>query len=243
MFRFPLLALLICCITLGFAQDTVKKTHVIKPFTKYRSYKYHRHRPYNLKTDSGAIKPGVHPSTGFRHDTVAPPSGPVDKSLNGQYQYLLSRIYRYQQPEVSALWKSATDTLSFNKRMLKDAQSKLTTQAKMIDSLKTDASSKAQSLNTSKAQVDDVNILGVSLSKTAYSLILWGLVLVFGITAAVVISRSAGARHEAKYRAKLYEELEEDFKAYKAKANDKEIKLARELQTERNKVDELMGRG
>jgi hypothetical protein len=243
MFRFPLIALFICCITMGFAQDTAKKVHVVKPFTKYRSYKYHRHRPYNLKTDSGAIKAGVQPATRFRRDTVAPPSAPVDKSLNGQYQYLLSRIYHYQQPLVSSLWKSATDTLSLNKRMLKDAQSKLTTQVKLIDSLKADANGKAQSLSTSKAEVGDVNILGLSLSNTAYNLIVWGLVLVFGITAAVVISGSAGARHEAKYRAKLYEELEDDFKSYKTKANDKEIKLARELQTERNKVDELMGRG
>jgi hypothetical protein len=243
MFRFPLIALFICCITTGFAQDTTKKVHVVKPFTKYRSYKYHRHRPYNLKTDSGAVKLGVQPATRLGRDTVAPPSGPVDKSLNGQYLYLLSRIYHYQQPAVSALWKSATDTLSLNKRMLKDAQGKLTKQAKLIDSLKTDANGKAQSLSTSKAQVDDVNILGLSLSNTAYNLIVWGLVLIFGITAAVVITQSAGARHEAKYRAKLYEELEDDFKTYKTKANDKEIKLARELQTERNKVDELMGRG
>lgn len=242
MFRFPLIALLICCITMGFAQDTAKNVHVVKPFTKYRSYKYHRHRPYSLKTDSGAIKPGVQ-TTRFRRDSVAPPAGPADKSLSGQYQYLLSHIYHYQQPLVSSVWKSAIDSLNANKAMLKDAKSKLTSQAKLIDSLKADAGTKAQSLNTSKAQVDDVNILGISLSKTAYNLILWGLVLVFGITAAVVISQSAGARHEAKYRAKLYEELEDDFKAYKAKANEKEIKLARELQTERNKVDELMGRG
>ncbi|MDP9081156.1 MAG: hypothetical protein M3O71_27380, partial [Bacteroidota bacterium] len=94
-----------------------------------------------------------------------------------------------------------------------------------------------------KAQVDEVNIAGITLSKTAYNLIVWGLVVLFGATAAIVIARSGSARHEAKYRTRLYEELEDDFKAYKAKANDKEKKLARELQTERNKVDELMGRG
>ncbi|GAC1305926.1 MAG: hypothetical protein NVSMB24_15570 [Mucilaginibacter sp.] len=243
MFRFPLIALLICCLTTGFAQDTAQKVHVVKPFTKYKSYKYHRSRPYTLKTDSGAVKPGVQPATRLRRDTIAPPAGPVDKSLNGQYQYLLSRIYHYQQPLVSSAWKSAMDSLNANKAMLKDAKSKLTSQARLIDSLKADESAKAQSLNTSKAQVDEINILGISFSKTTYNLILWGLVLVFGITAAVVITQSAGARHDAKYRAKLYEELEDDFKAYKAKANEKEIKLARELQTERNKVDELMGRG
>ena len=41
---------------------------------------------------------------------------------------------------------------------------------------------------------------------------------------------------------KLYSELEDEFKAYKTKAIDKEKKLARELQTERNKLDELLGR-
>ena len=59
----------------------------------------------------------------------------------------------------------------------------------------------------------------------------------------VVISRSAAYRREAKHRTELYSELEEEYKTFKTKANDKEKKLARELQTERNKLDELLGRG
>ncbi|NNU34318.1 hypothetical protein HK413_09460 [Mucilaginibacter sp. S1162] len=72
---------------------------------------------------------------------------------------------------------------------------------------------------------------------------MWGLVLIVGAIAGVVLARSGGARKEAAYRTTLYNELEEEFKTYKAKANEKEKKLARELQTERNKLDELTGRG
>jgi hypothetical protein len=69
------------------------------------------------------------------------------------------------------------------------------------------------------------------------------LVGLFGLTALVVIARSGSFRREARYRTQLYNELEEEFKTYKTKANDKEKKLARELQTERNKLDDLLGRG
>jgi hypothetical protein len=72
---------------------------------------------------------------------------------------------------------------------------------------------------------------------------MWGLVIVFGLTAAIVIARSGAHSREAKYRIKLYNELDEEYKAYKVKSNEKEKKLARELQTERNKLDELLGRG
>jgi hypothetical protein len=72
---------------------------------------------------------------------------------------------------------------------------------------------------------------------------MWGLVIGCGAVLAIVIITSAKYRHDAHYRIKLYDELSEEFHAYKAKANEKEKKLARELQTERNKLDELLGRG
>jgi hypothetical protein len=268
MFRSLFIAILFCSIiSFSSAQDTTRKTHPTGTLPNYKTYKqvskfhtrkqdttksskpispsstYKRHyNKYRRKIDSAGVKPGAR-DTAVLKPVVSGPAAPVDKSLNGQYRFLLSKMYRYQQPMVSALWKSATDTLNANKRVLREAQSKLAAQGKIIDSLKADVAAKEQTLNASHSRADQVNIFGVALSKTTYNLITWGLILLFGITAVAVILRSANARHEAKEKAQLYQELEEEFKAYKAKANEKEKKLARELQTERNKVDELMGRG
>jgi hypothetical protein len=224
-----------------------------KPYTRY-GYGYYSKYKYSAKAihiaDSlkkvaalkttvaagGAITP-VAP-----HDTAAPvTAAPVtDKSLNGQYKYLLTKVYNYQQPFVAAIWKTFMDTLTNTRNQLKAAQQKIDLQVKNINTLQTAVNNKDQTISS---ETDMISFLGIELSKTLYSSIMWGLVIIIGIVAGVVIARAGGYRHEAVRRTKLYNELEEEFKAYKAKANDKEKKLARELQTERNKVDELMGRG
>jgi hypothetical protein len=268
MFRIFFIAILFCSIILfSSAQDTTRKIHPTGTLPNYKTYKQvskfhtrkqdttknaqpvsphskykHHYYKYRRKIDSAAVKPGARDTTTVK-PVVSVPVAPVDKSLNGQYRVLLSKMYRYQQPMVSALWKSTTDTLTANKRVLREAQNKLVAQGRIIDSLKADVAGKDQTLNASHSRADEVNIFGLALSKTTYNLITWGLILLFGITAVAVILRSANARHEAREKAQLYQELEEEFKGYKAKANEKEKKLARELQTERNKVDELMGRG
>ncbi|HEY0245822.1 MAG TPA: hypothetical protein VGC01_09685 [Mucilaginibacter sp.] len=188
-----------------------------------------------------ATKPQV-TATVVTQPPVAPSDSaavPTDKSLNGQYHYVLSKIYHYQEPLIAALWKNFTDTLNANRRKLLDAQAKATAQAKAITDLQAESASK----DAVTAKADEISIFGISLAKNTYSAIMWGLVIILGATAAVVIVRTGSLKHEATYRTGLYNELEEEFKAYKTKANEKEKKLARELQTERNKLDELMGRG
>src|ERR1700754_543879 len=219
-------------ITGVMAQDTVKKASGLKPAV----------------TKLAAIKPAVpaNPSTNqyAQPKATAQDSALVkDKSLNGQYQYLLSKLYHYQQPLASALWKNMRDTLNTERRKLAAAQAKLDAQNKDISSLKTDASTKDQTLPEANAKRDEISLLGISLTKASYNLLMWGLVIAFGAIAAIVIARSGAHSREAKYRIKLYEELDEEYKTYKTKANEKEKKLARELQTERNKLDELLGRG
>ncbi|RZK72443.1 MAG: hypothetical protein EOO92_19835, partial [Pedobacter sp.] len=58
----------------------------------------------------------------------------------------------------------------------------------------------------------------------------------------IVIARSGKSITEAKHRTQLYNEVADEYQAYKAKSVEKERKLARELQDERNKLDELNGR-
>jgi hypothetical protein len=174
--------------------------------------------------------------------TTPAPLNPADKSLASQYQYLLTKVYNYQQPLIAAFRKNVMDTLKLVRNDLKTAQTKAAIQAKTIDSLQTAAKTVNQSLNEVTTNANAISLLGIEMPKGTYNLVMWGLVILFAAIAAIVISRSGIHTREAKYRTQLYNELDEEYKAYKAKANEKEKKLARELQTERNKLDDLLGK-
>jgi hypothetical protein len=239
MFRITITVLFICSIiSFTNAQDSVKKATPVKPYPK--TYKYHSYKP-RTKADSMAKAraqqiPTVKPDTTIHKPVV------IDKSLNGQYQTLVDKFYPRQEALISAFWKSALDTLTATRNKLKAAESKLSIQNKPADRVAKGPNIEEKPLPVTNVRVERINLFGIELSKTAYNLIVWGLILIFGLTTFIVIARSGSYSREAKYRIQLYSELEEEFKAYKAKANDKEIKLARELQTERNKLDELLGR-
>ncbi len=198
-----------------------------------------------LKPENG-VKPVAKPvytqpiATRYKH--TSQPAGPVDNSLNGQYNEVLKKIYRYQEPPVAAFHQSYMDTLNNVKQKLREAQNKLGVQNKRIATLQGDVNNKDQTLNESESKLNEVSFLGISVSKTSYNLVMWGLVLALGAALIVVIYLSASSRREAAYRIKLYDELSTEFQTHKVKANEKEKKLARELQTERNKLDELMNR-
>lgn len=178
--------------------------------------------------------------TQARAQTAAPQN--TDRSLSGQYRYLLTKTYNYQQPVIGAFYRNVMDTIKTERAALRKAQATVNSQAATIKKLNVDVTIKDETISAANSRVDQINLLGIGLTKAAYNTLMWGLVLGFGITLAIVIITTTRFRQEAKYRIKLYNELSEEFQTYKTKANEKEKKLARELQTERNKLDELMGR-
>lgn len=228
-----LIIIIIACFSLSLhAQDSIKKTSTAKSAAK-------------TAIKSPAIKPVASPVSPPYHPKVADTAGQninTDKSLSGQYKYLLTKVYNYQQPLLAAFHKSIMDTLMQTRHALRDTNAKLTIANKAIDSLNNGIKSTNQSLSESNAKANAIDLVGISLPKSTYNLIMWGLVIIFGAAAAVVIARSGSYSREAKYRTQLYNELEEEYRVYKAKANEKEKKLARELQTERNKLDDMLGK-
>ncbi|MCO5935839.1 hypothetical protein NAF17_09815 [Mucilaginibacter sp. RB4R14] len=243
--RITLLAILtLSSASFSQAQDTTKKVTAAKLVAAKPKYSTYKKPVFTSAQIPGTTAvPTVAVPAQHRTAPTQQSAAPVDKSLRGQYHYLLTKVYNYQQPLVAALFKNYNDTLSTTRKQLKAAQATVKEQAKDIDTLKKSSTSKDQAVAKSKAKVDEVSLVGVPLTKSTYNLIMWGLVIGFGVIAAIVIARSGSHSREASYRIKLYNELEEEYKIYKTKANEKEKKLARELQTERNKNDELMGNG
>lgn len=187
-------------------------------------------------------KPAYRYQTAATYQNPAVPPAVVDNSLSGQYNAIFKTTEHWQQASLTAFHKNYMDTLNTERHKLKDANSKLAVQAKTIADLESSVSSKDQSLSESQSKVNSVSLLGIPLSKSAYNILMWGLVLILGGSLAAVIYLSASNKREAAYRIQLHTELTDEFAAYKAKANEKEKKLARELQTERNKLDELLNK-
>ncbi|WDF54828.1 hypothetical protein [Mucilaginibacter sp. KACC 22063] len=237
----PALIFLLSTSLYSIAQDSTKKAAtkpaVTRPVQKPTTY------PAAKTAVPQATTPGtVPPNNAARGYTSAQPAPPNDRSIKGQYQYLNTKVFGYQRPLVEAFYKSVTDTLKSERKKAKEAQANLTSLTDTVKDLHKQLSTQGQSLTESTEKADSISLLGIHMSKASYNSLMWGLVIVFGAVAAFVIFRSGTYSREAKYRIKLYEELDEEYKNYKIKANDKEKKLARDLQTARNKIEEITGK-
>lgn len=176
-------------------------------------------------------------------------SAKADPSLKGQYQSLLSKSkslngFKVINPvRMNSFWKNLNDTLRTERQQLAKSRDEIQTQQKTIADLKTQVVEKESALNTSTQKLDEISFLGISFTKGSYNTMVWTIIAILAIALAIIVIRSAKLLHEAKYRSGLYEEISAEYQSYKVKSNEKEKKLARELQDERNKLDEFRGRG
>ena len=173
----------------------------------------------------------------------------TDPSLRGQYLFMLSRSktingYKLINPaRLDVVWQSVTDTLRKERAELAKAKTKITEQNKSIGGLQGEITGKEASLSDTNAKINEINFLGLSFTKGTYNIIVWSIILVLALALFIVIARSAKNILEAKHRTQLYEEISSEYQAYKTKSNEQQRKLARELQDERNIVEELKARG
>lgn len=171
-----------------------------------------------------------------------------DPSLSGQYNFMLSKsksLYGAKlinPSRLASLWKSVNDTLRKERKQLMEARAQIKVQNDNITALKNEVTGKESSLESSNALVSEIKFFGISFNKTTYNTIVWCIILILAAGLGIVIFQSGKYRFEATYRTQLYQEVADEFHAHKVKAKDKEMRLARELQDERNKWDEGRGR-
>jgi peptidoglycan hydrolase CwlO-like protein len=183
-------------------------------------------------------------SAQLRKDSVK-----IDPTLNGQYQLLVSKSrtldgYKLVNPDrLSQFWKNVRDTLNITHRQLINTKKEATNYQNEIAGLNKQIAGAETSLASSNARLNEISFLGIGFTKSNYNIFIWGLIASLAVALTVVILRSAKNVHEAKYRSTLYEEINQEYQNYKVKANEKEKKLARELQDERNKLDEIRSNG
>ncbi len=170
----------------------------------------------------------------------------TDATLNGQYKYMLSRSrttadgYKSIAPaRLNELWKNVNDSLRKERAERKGLLQKFNEQGKTVNYLKTEISGKETSINSYSDKLNEIKFLGISFDKGTYNLMVWSIIGLLVIALIIVIATSGRKISEGNHRIQLYDEISEEYQTYKSKTVEKERKLARELQDERNKVAEL----
>lgn len=108
-----------------------------------------------------------------------------------------------------------------------------------ISKLNADMESLNAKLNQVTAEKDAITFLGFPFSKTSYKSTMWGIVGILVLALVLFIVRFKKSNVDTKEAKKNLAELEKEFDSYRAKALEKEQRLGRLLQDEKNKQMKL----
>ncbi len=168
-----------------------------------------------------------------------------DKNLRQQFQEMLDKSETYTEYKVinrsklSDYTRAVQDTLAQYRKTIKALRDEVADQKSQIGQLTRRIEDLETQLARSEELRESLTFLGVEMYKTTYHLFVWiviGGLAAFGVFAYTSFMRSNRITAKTK---KEFRELELEFEEHKKRNYEKQIKLGRELQTERNKVEEL----
>lgn len=176
------------------------------------------------------------------------PEEPQEEAVNTlteQFLYLKKKSNSWQEYKVvketmlNNFWANIQDSVATFHRQLSETQAKVDAQNKEIQKVNETLAAKDKTIQASEHASTHISVLGIDVLKESFVTFFWISVSVLALLLGLAIYQykrsdqvTAKTRHD--YRA-LQHELEE----FRKKSLERERKLRRELQTERNTVEEL----
>jgi large-conductance mechanosensitive channel len=147
----------------------------------------------------------------------------------------------YKVIKISAInnfWKSVMDSIYAKEAMIASLKTENTSNKVKIDQLKANIGVKEASIEELQYATTHISLFGINFGKVFYQIInfiIIGVLLVFSF---ILIINLNERRSIAKTKIDDFAKLEIQFEEYKKDALNKQMKLRRELQTERNKLEQ-----
>jgi preprotein translocase subunit SecF len=167
--------------------------------------------------------------------------------LNERYQLLKSKSQNYKEYKVirenvlDNFWKIVRDSVASKEAAISVREKNIQDLKKELSETQTDLKEKEASMEEILHDSTHIRVFGVNFSKSVFITTV-GLIIGALILVVVLISGRLKMIHSSlKERADAYNSLNTDYEEYKRKAMEKQTKLSRELQTERNRFSENRG--
>jgi peptidoglycan hydrolase CwlO-like protein len=185
------------------------------------------------------------PSTQSKPEVATPAQAPTSNTLSNQFNYLKDKSNTYSEYKVikitnlNQFWKNINDSLYVVKSKYKNSLKEIQKQNEEIKNFKQEVEKRDKSLASGEYEKAHINVLGIDFKKESYIYLSWS--IIGGLILVILIGyfRYNSSQRIASNKTKDFDALNAELNDFKQKSREKELKMGRELQTERNKVEEL----
>jgi len=170
------------------------------------------------------------------------------QSLRERFVLLKSRSQNYQQYKVinesvlDGWWKIVTDSIQAKQQLVHQTKAEVLRLQSELNQSKETLKQKEASMSEVEYASTHINVLGINFDKSVFTVFVGVIVLMLGVAIAFLVYSLRMARQNMKTKSDLAESITNEYEDYKRKAMEKQTKLSRELQNERNKLMELGAR-
>lgn len=223
--RLKLMMLLVCISVASFAQTQTKPETTTQTIPDQKP----------AKTDVPVSSP-----------TPAPSAPSVSsRSLAGQFNEIKDKSNTYADYKVvkinalNAFWKNVSDSINAIRKEIPAALQKIESQKKELDILKKEVAVRDQGLRKGEYDKANLTVFGMDMPKENYVYLSWAVVGILVLALVIAFFKYNTSKRIATEKRREYDAISNELNDFKQKAREKELKIGRELQTERNKIEEL----
>lgn len=167
------------------------------------------------------------------------------QSVDKQYDSLINKSETFKDykvikiTELNSFWKNVMDSVNNQKQTIAELKMEVDNQNKKIATQSSEIETLKNRITELEGQTSSIEVIGIDTDKTVFKVV----VLAFSTALIAIIGFLLFQLKDkltlAKTKVKDYQSLEIKYEEFRKSALEKQMKLRRDLQTERNRLEEI----
>ena len=168
-----------------------------------------------------------------------------DQTLRERYLVMKNKSQNYQEYKVikenilDGMWRIVQDSLNQKQADIRQARTEISNLNQELDKNKAALKEKEEGMEDVLYASTHISVLGIDFDKGFFAAMVGVILLLLGLVIAVIYYTMKMMRRNLTEKVELMNSISAEYEDYKRRAMDKQTKLSRELQNERNKLQEL----
>ncbi len=168
-----------------------------------------------------------------------------NQTLRERYLLMKNKSQNYQEYKVikshilDGMWRIIEDSLDAKQASIRQAHVEIDKLNRELDENKATLKAKEESMQDILYASTHISVLGIDFDKGFFAAMVGVIVFLLGLVIAVIYYSMKMMRQNLAEKVDLMNSISAEYEDYKRRAMDKQTKLSRELQNERNKLQEL----